>query len=95
METRVKTDKTAEAIRAAIENTMKNNRRNRVFVAVAERNGDSLIVGLQNDYPLYSGDFRGIQGIRRECWGVVPGYAERACSYLAGIMTGTPVKLNG
>ncbi len=95
METRKTTNQTPAAIRAAIEDCFKNNPRKRVFQALAECSGAVLIAAPETDFLPNNADFRGLCGLRRELWGTAPGYADRVCNYLAGLMTGRRVELNG
>ena len=90
----IKTDRTPEAIRKGIERMMNENKRKRTFVAVAECLGNTLICGPESDYSTHFAQFHGVQGIRRECWGIVPNYAERVCNHLAGLMQGERITLN-
>lgn len=97
MELRIKTDKTAGAIRAAIEKKMAENRRKQVFTADAEIGGSQIVVFDESDYntcPCWLPGFKGVRGIQRHAWERVPGYAERCCNHLAGIMIGENVPLN-
>lgn len=96
METRFNTNKTAEGIRAAIEEGMKANSRKQSFSIVAESNGARLIIGSDSDVWCCTVGFeaRGLCGMKRNAWKDVPGYAERVCNYLVGIMTGCRVPLN-
>ena len=88
--------RTPEGIRLAIEAMMKDNPRKQVFHACALSLGAELRSAPETDdleaYPI--GMYEGVRGIRRQAWRDVPGYAERVCNYLAGIMTGKRARLN-
>lgn len=96
METRLTTNKTTEDIRRAIEKGMKENSRARSFSILAESNGQRIIIGSDPDVWACTVGFesRGVCGMQRHAWKNVPGYAERVCNYIAGIMTGSRVPLN-
>lgn len=96
METRFNTNRTAQDIRRAVEQGMKENSRKQSFSVLAEANGSRLIIGSDSDVWACTAGFEahGFCGMKRHAWKNVPGYAERACNYLAGIMTGNRAPLN-
>ena len=89
---------TPEGIVEGIEKMMSDNPRRRVFHAVAQPGGDTVISGPESDlFPepgTDGGNYEGVSGVQRYAWKNVPGYAERTARYLYGILTGRRVPLN-
>lgn len=86
MQTRRTTNRTAEAIRQAIQDNMNENRCRQVFMAVAELGGAFVIVAPEADGLQHGPEFKGYIGIQRHAWDKVPGYAERIADCLEYFM---------
>lgn len=87
MITTTNTNRTAEAIRQALEENFNSNRRKQVFQAVAQIGGTGLIIAPNTEWINYNSDYRGYCGIQKKYFFSVPGYAERVCRNLANIMS--------
>jgi hypothetical protein len=48
----------------------------------------------ESDFLPYGWEWEGVRGIQRHAWKEVPGYAERICKYLSGILSDKDVPLN-
>lgn len=87
MITTTNTNRTAEAIRQALEENFNSNRRRQVFQAVAEIGGTGLIIAPESDEITEDRSYKGFCGIQKKYFFSVPGYAERVCRNLANIMS--------